>query len=790
MSLQIEYTYDEDFAKQIEWTDEALLKIWGISSEYLDLNRFLPRFINTEVVGDASVDSNSNVEGKTVASVLQEFSKPAMKLNNLYLIWDKAKEVYGEQRADEILNAILTGVLYPNDLFLFAYVPYCWNYSPIDVALKGLPFIPRVPSKPPKHSDSFLQQIIQLLMFGSNHQSGATGIAGLIPVWSAYLKKENASDEKITQQFQWLLYSFGQPVRYSYQSLFVNMTIFDKPSMEYLYGNVYIPAIDAKIDIDYAMDVQKKCIEFLIDEMNRTGLVFTFPVLTVNISVDKDTQEPLDEEFFKWATDINSKYGIFNFFFTDVDVHNGHKDFALASCCFSGDTEVYIYEGDKKVKVRFDGLEQGRLYEVDAYRKADYGMMKYDKKAQAKLVVVKGDIYLTELIVGREGEKQVIYATEDHIFPVWFGNDKEVCVGETDVAHLSVGDSLREFGKYVDREWEILSIKRKVKRADKVYCFEIQNASPYFLLGNGIITHNCRLTNRESIINTTFGAGGEKIGAVGSVVINLPRIGYISNNEKDYFKNLEKALSLAQDTVFLRRLFVEKRIKQGLLPLYTHGFMDLSKQFLIIGINGMYESAEAMNIPLSRYPVFAQRVLHMINYLNKIKAKELKEKGYEVSFAIEQVPAENLAIKLADLDRALGYQDKYELYSNQWTPLTEDVDFFERIEIAGQLDRMCTGGAIVHLNVNHPISGDMQRRILKHAYKKGVIYCAFNYDLSRCNNCNTITPSKVSVCPICGSTDIDYFYRVVGFITNVRKSWSEPRRREYDKRVRYSVKRG
>ncbi len=144
--MQITFSYPEEFTKIVESYSEEVRHVWGISSEQLDIHQFLSKFINGKHTNALSVDANANVEGKTAATVLQEISKPFLKLNNLYLIWNKACELFGKERGNYLLKAILSGAVYPNDLVLFSYVPYCWNYSAVDLALKGLPFIPRIPS--------------------------------------------------------------------------------------------------------------------------------------------------------------------------------------------------------------------------------------------------------------------------------------------------------------------------------------------------------------------------------------------------------------------------------------------------------------------------------------------------------------------------------------------------------------------------------------------------------------------------------------------------------------------
>ncbi|MFC0903942.1 anaerobic ribonucleoside-triphosphate reductase [Clostridium sp. MT-14] len=151
------------------------------------------------------------------------------------------------------------------------------------------------------------------------------------------------------------------------------------------------------------------------------------------------------------------------------------------------------------------------------------------------------------------------------------------------------------------------------------------------------------------------------------------------------------------------------------------------------------------------------------------------QKKYKAPHNCEQVPGENLSIKLASKDRLLKYQNEFELYSNQFIPLITNADLLDRIRLQGIFDKHFSGGSICHLNVENRIEdAEHMKELITNCAKKGVVYFAINYELNRCKN-GHMTVGKNDVCTICGEEITDKYMRVVGFLTNV-KNWHKVRR--------------
>ena len=107
--------------------------------------------------------------------------------------------------------------------------------------------------------------------------------------------------------------------------------------------------------------------------------------------------------------------------------------------------------------------------------------------------------------------------------------------------------------------------------------------------------------------------------------------------------------------------------------------------------------------------------------------KELQNR-FKAPHNCEQIPAENVAVKLAKKDRILGINKEYELYSNQFIPLIEKTNMLDRIELQALFDKHFSGGAICHLNMDQEIKdANIMAKLIETCANKGVVYFAINY---------------------------------------------------------------
>lgn len=334
--------------------------------------------------------------------------------------------------------------------------------------------------------------------------------------------------------------------------------------------------------------------------------------------------------------------------------------------------------------------------------------------------------------------------------------------------------SIDENSNIIDETFlEMISLKNKQFGFINNYCGETSTLSSC-----------CRL--RSSTKNeyfNQFGAGGTKIGSLGVVTINIPRLAIKSKyNEELFVNDLKLFTDLAIKINNTKRHLLKKRIDSYSLPLYNLGFMDLNTQYSTIGVMGLNEACECMNLNIlnSDGQNFINLILDTINTLNDQSIKK-----YNAPHNMEQVPAENSAIKTAQKDKLLGYQDKYDLYSNQFIPLTVDADLLDRIKIQGLFDSKMSGGAIAHLNIEQQIQDErLIANLIKICAKFGVVYHAVNYNIQKCSNSH-MTVGKNYNCSICGMPITDDFTRVVGFLVNTKNFHQIRREQDYPNRVFY-----
>lgn len=313
-----------------------------------------------------------------------------------------------------------------------------------------------------------------------------------------------------------------------------------------------------------------------------------------------------------------------------------------------------------------------------------------------------------------------------------------------------------------DKEFlKLIAEKNKKFGFINFYCGETSQLSSCCRLRSG--------TNNEYF--NSFGAGSTKIGSLGVVTCNLPRLAMLSKSKEVFLEKLEEMYDMTAKINNAKRNIIKKRIQRGAAPLYDLGIMDLSKQYSTFGVNGL---TEALNI--LGYDILNEEGQNFVFEILKLINRKIDEANhtFKAPHNVEQVPAENSAVKLAEKDRYLNMDCSVPFYSNQFIPLTTNADVLERIELQGKFDKLFSGGAICHINVDQEIT-DTQKLIdlVEFAAKKGAVYFAINYKLHMCKNSHMWVGTEK--CPVCGEEWEDEITRVVGFFTNV-KNWNKVRR--------------
>ena len=204
----------------------------------------------------------------------------------------------------------------------------------------------------------------------------------------------------------------------------------------------------------------------------------------------------------------------------------------------------------------------------------------------------------------------------------------------------------------------------------------------------------CRLRNeiQDNGFSYTLGAGGVSTGSKSVLTINLNRcIQYAVKNGMHYLTYLEEITDLVHKVQTAYNENLKELKSKGMLPLFDAGYINLSRQYLTIGVNGLVEAAEFLGIRIDDnddYVAFVQNVLGLIERYNK------KYRTKELMFNCEMIPAENVGVKHAKWDREDGYAVPRDCY-NSYFYVVEDqsLNVVDKFRLHGRryIDHL-TGG--------------------------------------------------------------------------------------------------
>lgn len=332
--MDIQLKLSKDFERYLEELKEKYGEdfeyINGLHPSQLDFSEFIDNFVDKDTVADASIDPNANANHKDIRSFMTEKGKAEDKLFGLNKIFMEIKKMWGLRTAKKWLEAEFSRAFYLNDSTTASYFPYCWANDFTRLATEGLFFLPNYNNEAPKHLTTYFDDVIEFVSFLSNRQSGAVGMPNVL-IWAWWFWKKDVEDGYymknpeyyLRQNFQKFLFRLNQPFLRIDQSAFTNVSIFDRPYLEALFGGVEFP--DGTLAIDHIEDLiecQKVFMEVVSD--TREINMFTYPVLTYSLLYQNGKFQ--DEDFARWCSNHNIKWSDSNFFVSDnVGV--------LSNCC-------------------------------------------------------------------------------------------------------------------------------------------------------------------------------------------------------------------------------------------------------------------------------------------------------------------------------------------------------------------------------------------------------------------------------------------------------------------------
>lgn len=283
----------------------------------------------------------------------------------------------------------------------------------------------------------------------------------------------------------------------------------------------------------------------------------------------------------------------------------------------------------------------------------------------------------------------------------------------------------------------------------------------------------CRLRNEftDNTFSYTLGAGGVSTGSVQVITINMNR--YVQTKEEAFLELIDRVHMY----LLAHRAVIEDYIEGGLLPAYSTGFISLDKQFCTIGINGMLEASE-FERGKADTAFFSQ-------YLKEIyESNKRWKEDTGVKFNTEFVPAENLGVKNAKWDREAGLKAPRDCYNSYFFPVEDDsYNIIDKLRLHGKENtQWLDGGSACHLNLEQLMSKEQAYDLICMTGKLGVNYWTFNVLMTLCNDCGFINVNTENHCTKCGSKDIDYATRVIGYLKRI-SSFSTERQKEAGLRI-------
>ncbi len=372
-------------------------------------------------------------------------------------------------------------------------------------------------------------------------------------------------------------------------------------------------------------------------------------------------------------------------------------------------------------------------------------------------------------------------------FMKWFNAERQKCLLTFPVETVAM---LHDGTDFLDKEWKDFTAEM-YSEGHSFFTYISDNADS--------LSSCCRLRNAiKPEFSFTSGNVGVATGSKSVITINLNRFTQNlieSRSLKKSFKSwdeVDRAIMIAELKVLLSRIYkyhqayndiLIKLQNNKMLPVYDEGYISLNQQFLTIGINGCNEAAMFLGLEIKdseEYREFCRLIT------STISAENTKNTTKELRFNTEFVPAEGLGIKNYDWDKADGYwvpEDRNCYTSYFFMPDDDSISLLDQMRLHGRnYTDTLDGGVALHANLEEHLSKEQYLKIMDIAIKEGTSYFTFNIPNSSCDKCGYITKSPIKKCPKCGSEEITWWTRIIGYLRPI-KGFSKGRRVEASKRI-------
>ena len=342
-------------------------------------------------------------------------------------------------------------------------------------------------------------------------------------------------------------------------------------------------------------------------------------------------------------------------------------------------------------------------------------------------------------------------------FMRWFNEERRRKLLTFPVETVNLLDDGRD---YVDPEWKDF-VAELWSKGHSFFVYRSDSVDS--------LSSCCRLRNelQDNAFSYTLGAGGVSTGSKCVISINVNRLvqdAVWDTPLRDIMDAMETQVGKIHKYLTAFNEILKERLAAGLLPVYDAGYIALDKQYLTIGVNGLVEGAEALNIPVeTNNPEY---IAYVDAVLSPIYAANRAARTRELMFNTEMVPAEGLGVKNAAWDKDSKLYVPRDCY-NSYFFVVEDpkVNVLDKLRFHGKaFIRYLDGGSACHINLDEHLSKEQYLLLLNAAIRTGCNYLTFNVPNTLCNACGYISKHRLDACPRCSSRDLDYATRIIGYL--------------------------
>lgn len=298
--------------------------------------------------------------------------------------------------------------------------------------------------------------------------------------------------------------------------------------------------------------------------------------------------------------------------------------------------------------------------------------------------------------------------------------------------------------------------------------------------------------NLETVEDSIYNCGN-----LAYFTINLPKLGYLAKNKKEFFELLDYYLDIVDEGLLYRRDMVQKALDEGLMDFHKQTdkntgrpLYEIERQTLTFGLLGINEAL--MNLYGFGVKDHIEEAEEILQYVYN-HSKEFGEK-YNVRSSVIMSPAESTTSEFADFDKEKypdiitnGVKGAYYYTNGHDIPIDEETDIYKHIENACRLQKYATGGDICHLWTSGHCDPKSLLEVTKYAINNGIGFLSYSGAFTVCKKCGATSSGELNECEICGNTNLVVYKKICGYFVPLHK-WCDGRQQQSKDRYLHSIK--